>query len=179
MSFAEHNLLKIAQVLKSNGTDGELIISFRDIDPDDINTEEPVFIYFDGLPVPFYIESFSRRGHNKALTKLTGISDITDAEEVTGQGVYIDRNSIDIEYEDDDFSFLKGWTLQGSDGTKKGTISEYLDIPGNPCLEIKTKKGGMIIPLNEDLIISVDEKSETIVMEIPNGLESIISPPRA
>ena len=36
---------KIAQVLKSNGTDGELLISFFDIDPEDIDLQEPVFIY--------------------------------------------------------------------------------------------------------------------------------------
>ena len=61
MSDSNHNLRQIAQVLKSNGTDGEVAISFRDIAPEDISTEEPVFIYFDGLPVPFFIESFTRR----------------------------------------------------------------------------------------------------------------------
>ena len=44
---------KIAQVLKSNGTDGELLVSFFDIDPEEIDLQEPVFIYMDGLPVPF------------------------------------------------------------------------------------------------------------------------------
>ena len=50
-------MLQIAQVLKSNGTDGELVMSFREIAPEDINLKEPVFIVFDGLPVPFFIES--------------------------------------------------------------------------------------------------------------------------
>jgi hypothetical protein len=50
------NLQQIAQVLKSNGTDGELVLGFREIAPEDINLNEPVFIVFDGLPVPFYIE---------------------------------------------------------------------------------------------------------------------------
>ena len=45
---------RIAQVLKSNGRDGELLVSFTGIDPEDIDLEEPVFIEFDGLPVPFY-----------------------------------------------------------------------------------------------------------------------------
>ena len=44
------DLQQVAQVLKSNGTDGELVMSFRDIAPEDINIEEPVFIVFDGLP---------------------------------------------------------------------------------------------------------------------------------
>ena len=43
---------RIAQVLKSNGVEGELLVSFIDFDPEDISLEEPVFVEFDGLPVP-------------------------------------------------------------------------------------------------------------------------------
>ena len=66
-------MLRIAQVLKSNGTDGELLISFLDIAPEDIDLKEPVFIAFDGLPVPFYFESFQPRGTKRALVHLTGV----------------------------------------------------------------------------------------------------------
>ena len=37
-------MIQIAQILKSNGTDGEVLMGFRNIDPDDINLQEPVFI---------------------------------------------------------------------------------------------------------------------------------------
>ena len=80
-------MLQIAQVLKSNGTDGELVIGFRDIAPEDINLQEPVFIYFDGLPVPFYIESFTKRGNTKALVHLTDICNMEDVEEIARKAV--------------------------------------------------------------------------------------------
>ena len=73
---------QIAQVLKSNGTDGELVMSFRSIAPEDINLQEPVFIIFDGLSVPFFIESFTKRGNSKALVRLTGIHNQEDVEEI-------------------------------------------------------------------------------------------------
>ena len=56
MQSSAHKMLKIAKVLKSNGTEGEIVISFLGILPEDIDTTEPVFIFFDGLPVPFYFE---------------------------------------------------------------------------------------------------------------------------
>ena len=80
-------MLKIAQVLKSNGRDGELLISFFDIAPEDIDLEEPVFIEFDGLPVPFYFESFQQRGNSRALVRLTGVHNLTDADELAGRAV--------------------------------------------------------------------------------------------
>ena len=156
---------QIAQVLKSNGVEGELLVSFRDIDPEDVILEEPVFIEFDGLPVPFYFESFTRRGQNRALVRLTGIRSLRDAEEVAGRAVYVE----DDLYADDEDD-LTGWTLCDEQGREVGKVADYEDIPGNTCLWVDTGKGQVLIPLHEDLILSLDEASETLTMRIPDGL---------
>lgn len=168
-------MLKVAQVLKSNGTDGELVFGFRDIAPDDINTKEPVFIYFDGLPVPFFIESFSRKGNSKALVRLTDIGSYEDAEEIVGQGVFVEDETVEGAIEDD-FSMLEGWTLKDENGRTVGVVTGYMDIPGNPCIEVsleaeeKSSCGTVMIPLHEDLIVSVDESLRELSMSIPAGL---------
>ena len=46
----EMDMLKVARILKANGTEGEVLMSFRDILPEDIDTQGPVFILMDGLP---------------------------------------------------------------------------------------------------------------------------------
>ena len=81
-------MLAVAQVLKSNGRDGELLVSFTGIEPEDIDLEEPVFIEFDGLPVPFYFESFRQRGNSRALVRLTGVHSLKDADELAGATLY-------------------------------------------------------------------------------------------
>lgn len=70
MSKAGHNLLQIAQVLKSNGTDGELVMGFREMGPEEIDLNEPVFIIFDGLPVPFLSNRLSGEAAGKPLFTL-------------------------------------------------------------------------------------------------------------
>lgn len=162
-------LFQIAQVLKSNGIDGELLMSFRDIDPSEIDQHEPVFIIYDGLPVPFFIESFNRRGNNKALVRLSGISALEDAEEVAGRAVYAEEESYD--FEDEGYDDLVGWTLFDENGKERGSITDYEDIPGNPCIVVETKGGlSSMVPLHEDLILSVDADSQAITMVIPDGL---------
>lgn len=167
MTDAGHNLLRIAQVLKSNGTDGELVMGFRDISPEDIDLKEPVYVHFDGLPVPFFIDSFVRKGSSKALVRLTDINCLKDAEEMAGRAVYIKENA--ILSEEDDISLI-GWTLYDSFHNEVGVISDFFDIPGNPCIEVGTISGTAMIPLHEDLVISADEESGTLVMTIPEGL---------
>ena len=169
-------MLQIAQVLKSNGTDGELVMGFREIAPEDINVQEPVFIVFDGLPVPFYIESFSKRGNTKALVRLTGICSMEDVEEIAGKAVYIEEDQLpEMSLEDDGYAALVGWMLLTPAEDEEalievGEITDFLDIPNNPCIEVETENGAVMIPLHEDLILSVDPEYQEIIMQIPAGL---------
>ena len=176
------NLQQIAQVLKSNGTDGELVLGFREIAPEDINLNEPVFIVFDGLPVPFYIESFTKRGNSKALVRLTDISSMEDVEEIAGKAVYIEEDNLpEMSLEEDGYAALVGWTVLtpeipdqvGDDEMaliEVGEITDFIDIPNNPCIEVETENGAVMIPLHEDLILSVDPEYQEIIMQIPAGL---------
>ena len=173
------NLQQIAQVLKSNGTDGELVMGFREIAPEDINLNEPVFIFFDGLPVPFFIESFTKRGNTKALVRLTDICSMEDVEEIAGKAVYIEEDNLpEMSFEEDGYAALIGWMVltpedasdMDSDLYEIGEITDFIDIPNNPCIEVETENGAVMIPLHEDLILSVDQESLEIIMQIPAGL---------
>ena len=183
---------QIAQVLKSNGTDGELVMSFREIAPEDINLQEPVFIIFDGLPVPFFIESFQKRGNSKALVRLTDICSQEDVEEIAGKAVYIEDESLgELSLEEDGYAALVGWMVltpgdprpfdfaQGKlcDAPQDdialyevGEITDFMDITNNPCIEVETENGAVILPLHEDFILGIDPENQEIVIQIPEGL---------
>ncbi len=184
-------MLQIAQVLKSNGTDGELVMGFREIAPEDINLQEPVFIMFDGLPVPFFIESFQKRGNTKALVRLTDICSQEDVEEIAGKAVYIEDESLaELSLEEDGYAALVGWMvlapaeipdqvgndeeMVGEDEEmglyEVGEITDFIDIPNNPCIEVETENGAVMIPLHEDFILGLDPENQEIIMQIPDGL---------
>ena len=134
--------------------------------------EEPVFIYFEGLPVPFFIDSFTPKGNSRAIVKLTDISSLEDAEEIVGQAVYACEDTI-AGYDEEDglgFEALEGWTFINH-GVPSGTVSGFEDIPGNPCLYV-TKYDGeeVMVPLHEDLLETIDEEKEEIRMNLPEGL---------
>ena len=164
----DNNLLKIAKVLKSNGTDGEIIIGFREFAPEDINQKEPVFIYYDGLPVPFFIKSFKLKGTSRALVRLNDILSYKDAEEIVGRDIFAERNT--LEYDENNFSAIIGWIIKDENGTTIGTIANLEEIPGNLCINVETKEGQIMLPLHEDLILSLDESRQEIIMTIPAGL---------
>ena len=60
--------------------------------------------------------------------------------------------------------------MHDESGKNSGTISDFEDIPGNPCLYIDTPNGQAMIPLHEELILSVDDENKILSMKIPDGL---------
>ena len=158
-------MLRIGKVLKSNGTQGELVMSFLDILPEDIDLQEPVFIEFDGLPVPFYFESFTPKGSNRALVKITGVRSLKDADELTGADVYADY------FEEDPEEDFTGWTVLSQDGVRVGEVFDFEDIPGNTCLWVKRPDGTeVLLPFHEDLVLAVDNSKQTLSLTIPEGI---------
>lgn len=154
--------IQIGQVLKSNGTDGQVLVSLRGVDAEDISEKEPVFIFVDGLPVPYFVNISSQRGSSRILAYLTGVKTLEDAQELAGAALWMPREDSD----DGLFEDFTGWTLKNSDGTVVGVIDGLEDIPGNPCLVV----GQTLIPLHEDLVESVDESERILTMNIPEGL---------
>ena len=160
---------RIAQVLKSNGIDGEMLISFLDFDPEDLVLEEPVFIETDGLPVPYFFDAFTRKGNGRALVRLTGVHSLRDADELSGRAIWLETDETDDEETD-----LTGWTLEDQNGQTVGIVIDYEEIPGNPCLVVETAPGRTaLVPLREELLMDLDAEKEVVRMEIPAGLLSL------
>ena len=153
-------MLQIAKILKSNGTDGGILMSVRDIAVEDINLKEPVFIYFDELPVPFFIQSLQKRGTSKAIVHLNDVFTLEDAEEIVGRDVFIEG-----EWEDDDEEDFTGWMLLNR-GEPVGEIEGIEPIPGNLCIYV----GDTLVPLHEDFIISADPERRELNLDLPEGL---------
>lgn len=159
-------MLQIAKILKSHGTDGGVLIGLRAIEPQEISLTEPVFIYFDGLPVPFFIEGFTQRGSDKIVAHLTDVRSLDDAEELCGREVYVDSETSDDESEYPDFA---GWMVQDK-GVDLGLVSDCEPIPGNFCLYVQRDDEEIMVPLAEDLVISIDEENGVLNLDLPSGL---------
>ncbi len=157
---------KIAVVLRSDGTDGAVLLGFTSVSPDEIDFQEPVFIFDDGLPVPYFMSSCRQRGPMKMICSLTGLHSLRDAEELVGRDVFSDVQA----EEEEGPEALQGWTVLSETGARVGTVSGYEDIPGNLCLYVETPGGEVILPFHEDLLISADPSSETLILRIPEGL---------
>lgn len=168
MLSANDHFLPIAQVIKSYGTEGEVMISVFPQMPEDLDINEPVFFFFEGLPVPFFFESIDFRG-NRARVKFEGIDSLSAADELAKMKIYLPKDRMD---EDGNESiFLIGYTLYDEEEQLRGTIRDLHNFGGNLCLAVETPEGEeALYPFHEDLICGLDEENKVLVLSIPEGL---------
>ena len=151
------------KVLKSWGADGRVMLNAAAEDPRDLKSQEPVFIEFDGIPVPFYFESVEPKG-GRFIVKFQDVDTLAEAEELVGREVFFEDDD-----EDDDESLI-GLKVRDSRSRRiVGEIVDFTDYSGNVVITVQKKDGEeVLLPLHEDLIVSIHD--EVVTLDIPSGL---------
>lgn len=151
------------KVLKSWGTEGQVVLSLASDDPEDFDLDEPVFITFDGLPVPFFIESIEPKG-NRFIVKFEDIDSLKAAEDLVGRPISLSET----EEEEDEESIVGMTVLNAADGSVVGTVTGIEDYAGNTCITVNHKGKEVTLPFHEDLVEAADE--ESLTLRIAEGL---------
>jgi 16S rRNA processing protein RimM len=152
------------EVLKTFGTEGELIVKIGESVPE--NIKEPVFIRIDGLWVPFYFKLFELRG-KRAKIIFENMESEELAGELTGKKIFLQPENSFAETVSE-LSELKGFTVIDSKLGDLGQVCEVFEYPGNPCIEITVNEKQVLIPLNG--IEKLEYRKKLIHTSIPEGL---------
>ncbi|NJK85902.1 MAG: hypothetical protein HC906_07985 [Bacteroidales bacterium] len=73
---------------KTHGVHGEFVLKLNNIDADDIEEMESVFIEFDGLLVPFFISEFFQKSAESLIIKFEDIETEEQASEFVSCKVF-------------------------------------------------------------------------------------------
>ncbi|MFT4521217.1 MAG: 16S rRNA processing protein RimM [Bacteroidia bacterium] len=156
-------IAKIGDIVKTHGFDGrlKLIISTSS----EYNLKEPIFIFFDNKPVPFFISNFSNS--DPAIISIDDITEVEHAKVFVGKEVF---QCIDEQADEEEFNLI-GFMVNDEDDALIGIIMDVHEQAHHPLLIVQTTDHKeVMIPLVEEFIISLDHNSKTIHMDLPEGL---------
>lgn len=168
--------IEIGQFTRSHGYKGQLILKLRGVSFEEITEMEWVFVVIDGLPVPFFIEEYTERSSDSFITRLENINSIEDGEELIGQPAYLSKSVISNNA--GSFASLKkviGYNVIDTDRGHIGNLDDVIDNPQNPLVSIKKNRQEILLPLQEEFIVSIDDKKEEITVSCPPGLIDVFN----
>ncbi|MBN2613558.1 MAG: 16S rRNA processing protein RimM [Bacteroidales bacterium] len=174
--FNKEDYFLLGTLSKTHGVAGELLLKSGNLDYQDINKMESVFIEFDGILIPFFIEHINPKGAIAAAIKFEGIDSEDQASEFINCNVY----STDfLENEGEDLLAmaisLKGFQVIDQKLGNLGIITEFLNVANNPLFRILKSKREILLPVNEEFVLDIDEDRKIITVQTPEGLIDLYS----
>jgi 16S rRNA processing protein RimM len=172
MKKDDHYLL--GSLLKTKGIKGGIILKLNNDYSKEIQKLESIFIDVDNKLVPFFIEEITIKTLSTVIVKLEGVDTEKCAEEFVDLDFYIPTDQVDIlKINKVETIDVTGYKIIDQNNQFIGTVIEFIDVPKNPLLNVKSDKGEVLIPATDELIIEVDDDLQEIILNIPEGLFDI------
>lgn len=163
--------LPVGRILKTHGVKGELNVELFDCaEPDsDFAPEACLIVEIDGLDVPFFVASSRMRGTASLLLTLDDLDSETDASALVGQTLYVYADPDDVN-EDMTAGQLVGYEIIDAQANASvGKVADIIELtPDNWYFSIQGS--GQLIPVVDEMILSVDSETQIIMMDLPEGL---------
>jgi 16S rRNA processing protein RimM len=164
------NCILLGTLAKPHGTRGSLIVRFSGLKAEDIKKRGLVFVEIDGLPVPFFIESFQEKTEDTVILKIEGIDTENKAREFLGYPVYVMKDQIRVKMAAEKIQDIKGYKVIDTTLGFIGFAEEVLDMKNNPLLSVTNGDREFLVPVHEDILLEVNDKEKIIRINAPEGL---------
>lgn len=161
----------IGYITKTKGLKGEVQIYFEYDEPADLPFDS-VFVEINGKLVPFFISSYKLQNNQTGNFYFDDIDTIEKAETLIRKKIYLPEASRPVRDEDDEFLYtdLKGFIVHDETAGELGEIIEVHEYPQQFVAVVPYKFAEVLIPLNEDLIVEIDEEGSILRVDLPDGL---------
>lgn len=172
------NYIAIGTTKKPFGVQGELKVEVDDAFLEDFLRAKVLFVNTKGKPVPYFVEAISEK--SATLVKFEDINSKEAANQIGGQQLFL--RSQDIIPEDDRqliveaslaYGRLVKFQILDQELGAIGTIDEIVEFPQQEMAVVNYRQKEVLIPLNEALIVSIDQDERVVHMRLPEGLLDI------
>lgn len=170
--FREHSF-EVGYISKPHGLKGEVILVLNNDDPENYKELESVFLEIEGKLVPFFIETYRSRNFESAIVKFEDFTSEKSINLLTGSKVFIDNK---FKLPDEDTLYIEnlvGYQLIDQHKNALGKILDYMENNSNDLFVLEINGEEVYIPVQDDLIIEIDQSAKRIKMLIPEGLIGI------
>ncbi len=162
---------ELGSITKTHGVQGQVALHTNSFE--NIESMEWVFIEQDGLPVPFFVSEFRETTAEMVLLTLDDVFNQDAASELINSKVWIPREALSAAEPSlnlADSQSCIGYTVIDQQLGELGILDAILDFDQNPLLQVKNGRTEILIPLQSEFILDIDDRSQTIRVNTPEGL---------
>lgn len=163
----------IGYITKTKGLKGEVQLYFEFDAYEDLDLDV-LFADMNGKMVPFFVASHKLYPNQTGLFYFDDIDHIDKAQALVKKKIYMPLNKMP-ERDEDDFTYndLKGFMVSDETHGELGEIIEVNEYPQQFVATLLYREKEILFPLNEDMIVEIDDEEKIVYVDLPEGLLDI------
>ncbi len=160
----------IGYITKTKGLKGEVQIFFEYEDPENLPFET-IFAEINGKLIPYFISSYKLNNNQTGYFFFDDLDSIAKAEKIVRKKIYLPLSVKPVRDEDEFLiTDLKGFIVHDQTFGELGEIIDIHEYPQQFVAVVPYKFREVMFPLNDDLIVEIDEESGILKVNLPEGL---------
>jgi 16S rRNA processing protein RimM len=163
---------KVGFFRKTHGVFGELVLEFEPHFEASVESAGRFFVELEGLLVPFFIfeNGFRFKTDNTAIISFDGVDSEKYAKRMVGCPVFLFKTEIIVSPNETTDSEMVNYFLIDELMGEIGVINQVDNYSGNIVFTVNFKGKELLVPFNDDFLLSIDKRNKTIKLCLPEGL---------
>lgn len=161
----------VGKIVKKYSFKGELLVKLDTDDPEMFTEMESVFVERHKNLIPFFVEHSTLHKSSLLRVKFEEIDTEGDAESLLGAELYLPLDLLP-KLTGNRFYYheIVGFSAEDTNFGPLGIITGVNDTTAQHLFEIDREGTQILVPVNDEIIKSVDREAKTILLETPEGL---------
>ena len=161
----------LGKIIKKYSFKGEVLLKLDTDQPELYEYLDALFLDINNSLIPYFIEKSQLHKSNLLRLKFEDVSSEIDAEQLLKKEVYLPLALLP-KLEGNTFYYheIIGFHIVDENFGSVGLISGVNDSSAQVLFEIDRNGIEILIPLNDDIISSVDRTNKTVTVNTPPGL---------
>jgi 16S rRNA processing protein RimM len=164
------NLIKIGNVQKTHGIKGELTC-FIQVNPDDFADVQTIFLKQNGTPIPYFVKNY-HYNQSRLTVAFEDLDSAEQAKDLINAELWVDEKYVT----EDEYIWVEeiiGYQIIDKKKGNIGLVDNFYKIPNNDLLATEINGKEVLIPANTHIVKSIEHKTKSIHIEMPEGLLEI------
>lgn len=167
MAFAGFFLL--GKAIKTHGLSGRLSVYFDVEDPIAYDQESVIYMELGGSLIPFFVSEISHKKGNVFTVLFQDVITEQDAKGYVGKSLYLSNERL-VEPGDSQLDDFVGYTMFNQEQQEIGVVQGLEGSDLNPLAVVEYKGKLVFIPIQEDLILAIDDSAKSLQVQMAEGL---------
>jgi 16S rRNA processing protein RimM len=173
--MTKNDCYQVGHITKTHGIQGEVVL-FLDVDDAKAYADlDSVLLEIKGQLTPYFIESLAIVKDSRAIIAFEEIETLEQAQRLIGCGAWLPLNNLE-EIEDETrfyFHEIIGFRVVDAEKGPLGIVKAVYTMATQDLIAMDYEGNEVLIPINSDIVPSVNRAEKQLNVVLPNGLLEI------